>query len=94
MTEDPSTQTIEAAFERLEVILEQLSTESVSLDDSLKLYEEANGLLLHCHERLAQAEQKVVLLVKDREGKLAMNAQGTPVSQPFPPMNQDHGTTQ
>ena len=74
----------ENSFNRLEEILEQLNSGKVSLDDSLKLYEEANGLIVGCSKRLNEAEQKVATLVKTRQGELATNEQGEPELQPFP----------
>lgn len=80
-----STPTFEQAFQRLEEILESLSEGSVSLDDSLKLYEEANKLIVSCHGRLSHAEQRVEKLIKDRDGQLSLDADEQPASEEFQP---------
>ncbi len=73
----------EAAFARLEIILEKMNSGSVSLDESLKLYEEADKLIVQCHGRLSSAEQKIEILMKKRDGELALNANGEPMTEPF-----------
>jgi exodeoxyribonuclease VII small subunit len=80
-----SQESFEAAYARLEQILEKMNGGTLSLEDSLKLYEEADGLIAWCSERLGAAERKIEMLIKNREGDLALNAQGTPQSQPFVP---------
>jgi len=62
----------EKAFTRLEKILEELHSGQVTLDDSLKLYEEAEGLILQCHKKLEGAEKKIEMLIKNRSGQLQM----------------------
>ena len=80
MTEN---QNFEQAFARLEQILEQMNSGKASLDDSLKLYEEADKLITSCNKRLNEAEQKIETLVKNRTGDLVLNEQGLPSTQPF-----------
>ena len=63
MTEE---QSFEKAFERLEEILQKMNEGKVSLDLSLKLFEEANGLINTCNDKLIKAEQKIEMLVKNR----------------------------
>ena len=41
----------ENSFARLETLLELMNTGTVSLDDSLKLYEEADTLINSCNKR-------------------------------------------
>ncbi|NGX37465.1 MAG: Exodeoxyribonuclease 7 small subunit [Chlamydiae bacterium] len=60
-------QTFEKAYERLENILEKMNEEQVSLDDALALYEEADSLIVNCQRRLNEAEQKIEILIKNRE---------------------------
>ena len=65
------TVTFEQSYERLEQILEKMNSGALSLEDSLKLYEEADKLISHCHKKLTDAEQKIEMLIKNREsGKL------------------------
>jgi len=68
----------EEAVKRLEVILEKMNSGNISLDDSLKMFEEANQLIGSCQKRLAAAEQKVEKLIKTRQGELALDAGGQP----------------
>lgn len=73
----------EQAFARLEQILEQMNSGKASLDDSLKLYEEADKLIHACNKRLNEAEQKIEILVKNRSGDLTLNDQAIPLTQPL-----------
>lgn len=75
----------EAAYARLEEILEKMNSGKVSLEDSLKLYEEADRLIGWCSKRLTEAEKKIEILVKNREGDLVLDEQGHPMTQPFSP---------
>ncbi len=56
----------EKAFARLEKILEQMNSGEVSLDESLKLYEEADKLIRECSKKLGDAETKIEVLIKSR----------------------------
>ncbi len=80
-TESPLS--FEVAYARLEEILEKMNSGKVSLEDSLKLYEEADQLMHWCSERLTQAERKIETLVKRRDGQLHLNEQGHPQTSPF-----------
>lgn len=73
----------EAAFVRLEEILERLNTGTISLDESLKLYEEADQLITICNKRLTDAERKIEILVKNRNGDLNIGNDDRPVAQDF-----------
>ena len=77
--------TFEKAYERLEQILEKMNAGNVPLEEALKLYEEADILLRSCHERLTTAEQKIEVLIKQRNGELAIDEQGQPQRTPFQP---------
>lgn len=72
----------EKAFARLEEILEKLNSSSVSLDESLKLYEEADKLISTCTTRLNSAEQKIEALIKNRDGTVA-EINGLPQTEEF-----------
>lgn len=76
--EDKIQMTFEASFARLEEILEKLNSGNVSLDDSLKLYEEADQLIIACSKRLNEAERKIETLMKNRNGELVIGSEGTP----------------
>ena len=73
----------EKAFARLEEILEKMNSGNLALEDSLKLYEEADTLIKLCGNKLGNAEAKIEMLVKNREGDLVLTAEGTPVKEPL-----------
>lgn len=73
----------EAAYARLEEILEKMNSGKVTLEDSLKLYEEADQLISWCSKRLTEAEKKIEILVKNRDSEIQLDAQGRPQTQPF-----------
>ncbi len=73
----------EAAFARLEEILEKLNAGTISLDDSLKLYEEADQLIAICNKRLNDAERKIEIIVKNRNGELTLGNDERPLMQDY-----------
>jgi len=75
--------TFEEAYKRLEEILEKMNSGKISLDDSLKLYEEADKLIAACNKRLLDAEKKIEALVKTRSGEIAVDENGAPVTEAF-----------
>ncbi len=64
----------EKALERLEKIVEELEDGNVSLEDSLKKYEEGVKLSAVCQQRLAQAEKKIEILTRSLDGTLKREA--------------------
>lgn len=73
----------EEAFLRLEEILEKLNAGNVSLDESLKLYEEADKLITACSKRLNEAERKIEMLIKCRNGEIILGSDDKPATQDF-----------
>lgn len=73
----------EKAFHRLEEILEKMNQGKVSLDESIKLYEEADGLIVLCSKRLNEAEKKIEKLLKHRDGSLVVDEEGKPLTEDF-----------
>lgn len=59
----------EEAMERLEAIVESLDKGDLSLDESLKIFEEGMTLVGFCSKKLEEAEQKVTILIKEGSGK-------------------------
>lgn len=60
----------EKKLTRLEDIVEKMESGDLSLDDSLKLFEEGVKLSRDCQSQLTAAEEKVkVLLSVDSDGK-------------------------
>ena len=58
----------ESAVKRLEEIVNKLEGGDLSLDDSIKLFEEGVRLYQVCIKRLDEAEKKVEILLKDKDG--------------------------
>jgi exodeoxyribonuclease VII small subunit len=75
----------EAAYVRLEEILEKMNSGKVPLEESLKLYEEADTLIAWSNKRLSEAEKKIEILMKNREGELVLGSDGKPEKQEFSP---------
>lgn len=73
----------EKAFARLEEILEKLNSGTLSLDESLKLYEEADKLIAICGKKLSDAERKVETLIKKRNGELQLGPDQQPLRENF-----------
>jgi exodeoxyribonuclease VII small subunit len=46
-------------MERLEEIVEILSSQKINLDSMIELYEEGNALKEHCSKRLEEAKMKI-----------------------------------
>ena len=75
MTQSDSSNTkFESALEDLELIVEQLETGELSLEDSLTAFEKGVGLVKFCNQKLSEVEKKIELLVKDKDGKLQLKA--------------------
>ncbi len=59
----------EAQLARLDQIVKQMESGQTALDEMLTLFEEGTGLVKSCSEILKNAEQKVVLLAKTKDGE-------------------------
>lgn len=68
--QDPQEKNFERALEELESVVEQLETGELPLDESLVAFEKGVGLVVYCNQKLTEAEKKIELLVKDKEGKM------------------------
>jgi exodeoxyribonuclease VII small subunit len=58
----------EESLKKLEAIVDQLEKGDLSLEDSIKLFEEGVGLSAICKKEIDTAEGKVQLLMKQRDG--------------------------
>jgi exodeoxyribonuclease VII small subunit len=61
----------EAAMARLEEIVHALEAGNLSLDDSLRVFEEGTGLLRFCTRRLEEAERRIEILMQEEGGTRA-----------------------
>ncbi len=57
----------EDSMKRLEEVVGRLEGEEVSLEESLKLFEQGVKLMRFCHLRLSEVEEKVQTLVADEK---------------------------
>jgi exodeoxyribonuclease VII small subunit len=60
----------EVSLKKLEEIVKRLETGSLSLEDSLKAFEEGVKLSAFCSGRLDDAERRVEILLKQKDGSL------------------------
>ncbi|MBU0634117.1 MAG: exodeoxyribonuclease VII small subunit [Candidatus Omnitrophica bacterium] len=64
----------EEALKKLEKIADELQEEDISLDISIKRYEEGMKLISVCHKKLEEAKKKVELLVRKEGGKFQLKS--------------------
>lgn len=67
-------QTFESSLASLEKIVRRLEQGDLSLEESLKLFEDGVKLSRECQERLNQAERRIEILVNDGDGNPALQA--------------------
>jgi exodeoxyribonuclease VII small subunit len=67
----------EESLKQLETIVGQLEKGDLSLEDSIRLFEEGMNLSSVCKQELDAAEGKVQVLLKQRDGSMK--------PEPFPP---------
>lgn len=63
-------QSFEESLKKLEVIVAQMERGDIALDDLVKLFEEGSKLAEQCKQQLADAEGKVEVLIKQRNGAM------------------------
>src|SRR3982750_1504787 len=66
-------QTFESSLGELEKIVRRLEDGDLSLEESLKLFEDGVRLSRECQERLNQAERRIEVLLKDEDGNPSLN---------------------
>ena len=74
---DPEAPSFEDALQRLEAIVEELEHGALSLEDSIRRFEEGMGLSRRLTQLLEAAEQRIERLVEREPGK--------PTTEPFEP---------
>ena len=70
-----SKERFEDTFRKLETIVNKMENGDLSLEDSMKLFEEGMRLSRLCSEKLNEIQKKVEILVKTEDGGIT--------SQPF-----------
>lgn len=63
-----SKNTFETSLSSLEKIVRKLEEGDLTLEESLKLFEDGVRLSRECQERLNQAERRIEILLKDESG--------------------------
>lgn len=63
-------QNFEESLKKLEAIVAQMERGDIPLDDLVKLFEEGSKLAEQCKQQLADAEGKVEILIKQRNGAM------------------------
>ena len=64
----------EDAMVRLETIVSELENGDLSLDESLKIFEEGVRLSKSCLKLLDDTEQKIEILLQEKDGKRRLRA--------------------
>ena len=62
--------TFEASLNELERIVKQLEDGDMTLEESLKLFEDGVKLSRECRERLTNAERRIEVLMRDADGTI------------------------
>lgn len=64
------TMNFEKAMKKLEEIVQELEAGELSLEESIKKFEEGVKLSKYCSSKLDETEKKITLLLKDHHGNL------------------------
>jgi len=70
------TKSFESMMERLEELVEKLEGGNLSLEDSIKSFEEGMNLVKQCSSVLQEAEQRIQKLTRDADGKPVVEGGG------------------
>jgi exodeoxyribonuclease VII small subunit len=60
----------EESLKKLEEIASKMGEENLSLEESLKMFQEGMELSTFCNKKLDEAEKKISIVLKNSEGKL------------------------
>lgn len=66
--------TFEKALEQLENIVHEMESGQLSLESSLKKFEEGIKLSQYCSKKLEETEKKINLLIENKDGTVTENA--------------------
>lgn len=62
----------EDAMTRLEKLVDEMESGDLPLEEILQKYEEGNRLVKHCAARLNEAEKRIEVLMKEKDGSLSL----------------------
>jgi len=68
------TQNFEQAMKRLEEISQTLESGEISLEESIRLYQEGTKLIEFCQGKLEEAQKMVQKLSRNADGELEISA--------------------
>ncbi len=77
----------EDALNKLEKIVARLEEGDIPLEESLKLFEEGIRLSRFCNQKLDEAEKKVEILLKDKNGILKPHSFGASANSEKTPLD-------
>ena len=66
--------TFEEALKRLEEITKKLEMGNISLDESVKLFEEGSKLKKYCEDLLKEAQLKVEKIIENPDGTVSLSS--------------------
>ena len=84
MGEDIQDMKFDDALQRLESLVNQLESGRLSLEDSMKAFEEGTKLHKICADKLGEAQKKIELLVKNSAGEWTWSEQKTEKTEQVP----------
>ncbi len=82
MSENTSNLTFDDALQQLEVIVQQLESGKLPLEESMKAFERGVQLGKLCNEKLTNAEKKIELLTRQPDGEVSTQEIPFPVNTP------------
>jgi exodeoxyribonuclease VII small subunit len=71
----------EDAMSRLEKIVDEMESGDLPLEEVLQKYEEGNRLVKLCAARLNEAEKRIEVLMKEKDGSLSLKPLDEPVDE-------------
>ncbi|MBL7996549.1 exodeoxyribonuclease VII small subunit [bacterium] len=71
-TKSEKTDSFEHSLKKLENIVQTLESGETPLDETLQKFEEGMKLVQFCHGKLNEAEKKLKILVKDKNGDYSL----------------------
>ena len=75
--------TFEQSLDQLEAVVKKLEEGDMPLEESLELFEKGVRLSRDCRERLAKAERRIEVLLKDANGELKLEPMEEADEEPF-----------
>jgi exodeoxyribonuclease VII small subunit len=69
--------TFEASLDELEKIVKKLEDGDMPLEESLELFERGVKISRDCRDRLAKAERRIEILMKDANGEIKLESPET-----------------